>query len=309
MPSNYPSFLLTKAFAEDGTKTLPPVTAVQAGVGRFCQAEGFPVATERPLTQGGVPPTRSDMNGLLWVLSRFALWFQQGGIMQWTATLVYEVGNEVLYNGTKYRCIQACTNVVPTTRAYWRNLDDTVPNGAIMCFGNLAGISNKHPIFNGQTVADESWYLCDGTNGTPDLRDRFIMGGDSATLTTGGANSRSLTEDNLPAHSHSVTVASAGSHTHTRGTMEIEGQLAVRPYYTSGAFYSKTVPQDQGGYDHYNSRNTDATGFKASNSWEGATSSEGSHTHTTTVSSTGSGTAFDNRPAFVKMAYFMKVNG
>ena len=309
MPSNYPSFLLTTAFAENGTKTLPPATAQQAGLGRFSQAEGFGVANERPLKQGGVPPSRSDFNGIFNVIGKFLMWFQRGGIMRWDASLDYEPGCEVLHNGTKYRCILTCTNVVPTNRTYWKNLDDTVPNGAIMCFGNLAGISNKHPIFNGQSSPDESWYLCDGTNGTPDLRDRFIMGGDSATLTTGGANSRSLTEDNLPAHSHTVTVASAGAHTHTRGTMEIEGQLAVRPYYTTGAFYSKSVPQNQGGYDHYNSRNTDAAGFKASNSWEGATSSEGAHTHTTTVSSTGSGTAFDNRPAFVKMAYFMKVNG
>ena len=318
MPSNYPSFLLTKAFAEDGTKTLPPVTAVQAGVGRFCQAEGFPVATERPLTQGGVPPTRSDMNGLLWVLSRFALWFQQGGVMNWTATLAYEVGNEVLYNGVKYRCIQACTNVVPTTRTYWRNLDDTVPNGAIMCFGNLAGISDNHPIFNGSSAADETWYLCDGTNGTPDLRDRFIMGGDSATLSTGGTNSLAISVANLPSHNHGTNIdtGSAGAHTHSRGTMEITGDICVartgngntpsNPSHGALSYGDRWNAQVRNGADDdWGSRIV----FRASNGWSGETSQAPNHSHKFGTQNTGGGTPIDNRPAFVKVAYFMKVNG
>ena len=46
------------------------------------------------------------------------------------------------------------------------------------------------------TTAPSGWYLCDGNNGTPDLRDRFIVGagstysvgdtGGSATVTVSG---------------------------------------------------------------------------------------------------------------------------
>ena len=69
----------------------------------------------------------------------------------------------------------------------------------------------------------------------------------------------------------------------------------------------KAVPQDQGGYDHYNSRNTDAAGFKDSNSWTGETSQADAHKHTVTTTTVGSGTAFDNRPSHIKAAFFMKI--
>lgn len=51
------------------------------------------------------------------------------------------------------------------------------------------------------------WKLCDGTNGTPDLRDRFILGaGGSAEVGDVGGD---LT------HSHDITIDSAGAHAHT----------------------------------------------------------------------------------------------
>jgi hypothetical protein len=57
------------------------------------------------------------------------------------------------------------------------------------------------------------WFLCDGTNGTPDLRDRFIVGagGGYGVGATGGSTSQSisvnghvLSVDELPPHSHGV---------------------------------------------------------------------------------------------------------
>lgn len=57
------------------------------------------------------------------------------------------------------------------------------------------------------------WHICDGTNGTPDLRDRFIVGaGNSYALSdAGGSTSQTITVDahvlttaEMPAHSHGV---------------------------------------------------------------------------------------------------------
>jgi hypothetical protein len=50
------------------------------------------------------------------------------------------------------------------------------------------------------------WALCDGTEGTPDLRDRFIVGAGSGygVGAQGGSSSVSLTTSHLPAHHHSV---------------------------------------------------------------------------------------------------------
>ena len=48
------------------------------------------------------------------------------------------------------------------------------------------------------------WFLCDGTNGTPDLRDRFITGaGLSYNLhDVGGENFHLLLVNELPSHNH-----------------------------------------------------------------------------------------------------------
>lgn len=72
-----------------------------------------------------------------------------------------------------------------------------VPYGAIMMWtGALDQIPNY-------------WYLCDGTNGTPDLRDKFILGagGVYAPHNTGGAASQTvdLAMDPLLNHTHTFT--------------------------------------------------------------------------------------------------------
>jgi len=68
-----------------------------------------------------------------------------------------------------------------------------VPSGIIVMFGGA--ISN----------IPDGWQLCDGSNGTPDLQDRFVVGaGRSYNVNdNGGTNSVQLTLDQIPNHSHS----------------------------------------------------------------------------------------------------------
>ena len=126
--SNYPSDKLTSRFAKNGSKKVPPSTASQAGSGRASQLEGFKKINATPLSQGGIPPYREDFNGIFYLFSQFLLWYQQGGIMKYDATLDYEVNNEVYYNNTKYRCIQnnGASTVVkaPTDTAYWEVINN-----------------------------------------------------------------------------------------------------------------------------------------------------------------------------------------
>lgn len=52
--------------------------------------------------------------------------------------------------------------------------DSGVLPGTILAFsGNF---SDGYPIDKATGNADTTWHLCDGTNGTPDLRGRFILG-------------------------------------------------------------------------------------------------------------------------------------
>jgi hypothetical protein len=53
-----------------------------------------------------------------------------------------------------------------------------------------------------------NWKLCDGSNGTPDLRNRFIVaaGGEHAIGDTGGDDGVELTAANMPEHDHQIRI-------------------------------------------------------------------------------------------------------
>lgn len=78
--------------------------------------------------------------------------------------------------------------------------------------------------------------LCDGQNGTPDLRGRFVLGSDSshAIGSKGGSLTVQLKEANLPAHSHTYSAEeySLGDNdllqvNMTSSTRAVKSQLSV----------------------------------------------------------------------------------
>lgn len=58
-------------------------------------------------------------------------------------------------------------------------------------------------MFNGN-VAPSGWAICDGSGGTPDLREKFIRGANTLVPvgSTGGANDVTLSIDMIPDHTH-----------------------------------------------------------------------------------------------------------
>lgn len=75
------------------------------------------------------------------------------------------------------------------------------PKGAIMAW---AGTLEDVP---------EGWAVCDGENGTPDLRGKFLLGVSNAhdLGSTGGEEKHTLTINELPSHSHEERVGSPGN--------------------------------------------------------------------------------------------------
>lgn len=53
------------------------------------------------------------------------------------------------------------------------------------------------------------WQLCDGTNGTPDLRDKFVLGAGTNHIvgSAGGSESVTLTTEQLPSHNHGQRIS------------------------------------------------------------------------------------------------------
>jgi microcystin-dependent protein len=110
-----------------------------------------------------------------------------------------------------------------------------IPAGTIvMWYGSVATIPS-------------GWRLCNGTGGTPNLRDRFIVGaGTSYGLgAVGGLNTVALTTAQMPAHSHPIT----GDIFSGNGTFN-----GMTPRTTSGNFYTinNTTGIVGGGQAHEN---------------------------------------------------------
>jgi len=60
--------------------------------------------------------------------------------------------------------------------------------------------------WKGTHVAPAGWALCDGNNGTPDLRGRFIFGAGQDSLdSTGGVREHTLNESEMPSHKHGMS--------------------------------------------------------------------------------------------------------
>ena len=187
-----------------------------------------------------------------------------------------------------YICVANSTGNAPssggTVHASWnymaKGVADPIPtqsgqsgkylqsNGSALSFQSVeAFVSGMIIIWSGAANAiPTGWVLCDGTNSTPNLAGKFVVGyqsgnSDYAVAQTGGAETVTLSEANMPAHTHTATTkGTSGSHSWTQ--------------FGAG--------RNDWNYPGENSRGS------------------------ATTASTGGGTAHENRPPYYALCYIMK---
>ena len=81
--------VLQQPFCENGDKNTIPSTATGSQLASL--AEGFPLITQQPVTQGGIPPERRDFNGAFNLLSKYNYAIQNG----WLPTFKQEVSTAI----------------------------------------------------------------------------------------------------------------------------------------------------------------------------------------------------------------------
>lgn len=134
------------------------------------------------------------------------------------------------------------------------------------------------------------WVICDGSNGTPDLRDKFVKckGVNDRLNDKGGNRNIQLKENNLPKHNHTGQTNKDGRHIHHQQL----GSLNDRNY-SGGYCCNGEIPV------------ADAGNPRRQRYWLDPNGSE--HEHKFTTEHTGDGKPFENTPPFVALYYIKKI--
>jgi hypothetical protein len=141
-----------------------------------------------------------------------------------------------------------------------------------------------------------NWALCNGSNSTPDLRDRFVVGAGStySVADTGGS-----ADAVVVSHTHTGTTASSGNHRHFVVTANSTPGNSTAPTSTTQVDYGAPNRNNAGAEYVLSGSSTDAT--------IGRSSENGDHTHTITTDSTGVSATNANLPPYYALAYIMKI--
>ena len=209
--------------------------------------------------------------------------------------------------------------------SYYRNAGNlnagTIPDARLA--NSSLFVTGMILMYTGST-APSGWAICNGQNGTPDLRDRFIVGAGSAYSVddTGGNDQQTLSLNQIPSHNHSFSGSSSHSHTVNNHTHSFSG---------SGSSSHSHSFQGVNANDHNDTernatvmRNDSNTMYTASSpsgvqsatvsiSISGTTGGSSPSTNSQTVSISGNtgnkggGSAHENRPPYYALMFIMKL--
>jgi hypothetical protein len=194
-------------------------------------------------------------------------------------------GGTIASNVTATTQVAGTNNTTVATTAYV--IANGVPSGAILLWSGSVG------------SIPSGWLLCNGASGTPDLRDRFVVGAGStyAVGATGGSANAIVV-----AHTHTGTTSTIGNHQHYMfgGDVIQDGYLGNYPNNAPriGASVGNGGMANENYEYNMQAAPTDASA--------GLTSAAGTHSHTFTTDSSGGPATNANLPPYYALCYIMK---
>jgi len=210
---------------------------------------------------------------------------------------------------------------------------------------NLSGIeafvTGMILLWSGASNAIPSGFvLCNGSNSTPDLRDRFVVGaGNSYSVgATGGSANVTLSANQIAAHghsfsantgnqsanhshgsgnyntsntgghSHSGNTNNTGAHSHTWDRQDAANDQGYRPWPASNNDCARTTANTSNNGNHSHNISTNNTGNHSHNLGGNSGNNSANHTHSVSGNTGNSGNtaAHENRPPYYALCYIMK---
>ena len=217
-------------------------------------------------------------------------------------------GGQIGLSGANYGSSgQVLTSQGSGSAAAWTTVIG-VPSGIIAVWSGAEG------------AIPSGWYLCNGSNGTPDLRDRFIVGAGSGSSysigNTGGSDTVTLSTSQIPAHSHTTNNHSHNASVSDPGHGHSVSVSDPGHYHNTSVTGAKLFPGyggahvpygGAGGYPgtHFNMSNAN-TGISANASNANTSISVSTGNANPSTNNTGGGGSHENRPPYYALCYIMK---
>ena len=304
---------IKKAYAENGDLKIIPDTPPLDGSENWEQGRGYYFELDNDPNTGdplALDIDREQDNYFKNVISKNIKHWQENAYPNWFEDIEYSKNAIVKYEDVLYASKVDNNTALPTNATNWTIYDpSSLDSKFVKTTGNetIAGVKtfSSRPIVPTPTTNTQAvnktyvdtriptgvilmwsgsiatiptgWVLCNGANGTPDLRNRFVIGAGSTygVGATGGSKDAVVV-----AHTHTGSTSSNGSHTHT---------------YNNGMSPDYAEPYN-GGEGHDFNMNQ-----------QKSTNSAGAHTHSLTINSTGSSGTNANLPPYYALAFIMKL--
>jgi microcystin-dependent protein len=178
------------------------------------------------------------------------------------------------------------------------------PGGWLDCDGRQLSVSLYPDLFS---AIQYSFGGSDINFNIPDMRGRAGIGiGQGTTLTNrtlaavGGAETHTLSNTEIPSHTHAGTTATIGSHTHTiNDPGHTHTQTTTNDDFNNSGGDPPGFTGDSAGTRTWSNISTSTTGITINAS--------GDHNHTFTTNSTGGGGSHNNMQPYVVLRYLIKI--